>query len=487
MPSLRASRVAPMIAILAGAAVLPVLLLALSAGHGVMAPAWFHVIFAGVGGLLTAAAAIALSVSAARQHDGRAVLLSAAFSVMATGLLVHAFATPGWLVGMNGLVQLAGALNLPAGGLILAASALPALRRPMRVRLLLRLQVAVVAALAVAGIAALLDAHLIPILPSPRTLPAHLVFAAGAAVLTLLAWRAGRTYLLTRRTPDLLVCVGLVWLVCAQYGLLDYTMMDLAGWVAHGFEFIGLALVGIPAALDLRHGVASRPLVGDLRAGHLVEHEEAFLGSRVRALMVRLGDKDPSTEGHTRRVATLAVQIGERLGLPESRLRLLALGGLLHDMGKLSVPDEILNKPGKLTDDEFAVIRRHPTWGRELLVELGGFPPLVLALVESHHERIDGTGYPNRAPALELDLEVRVLTVADVFDALTADRVYRGAWPADRALALLRDGIGTAFDPACVAALRGIVAPEAPAPAWQAGVAEPAPAGPRPSPAPRTA
>ena len=83
--------------------------------------------------------------------------------------------------------------------------------------------------------------------------------------------------------------------------------------------------------------------------------------------MLRLAAKDPSTEGHTRRVATLAVEIGERLGLPESRLRLLALGGLLHDMGKLSVPDHILNKPGALTDEEFAVIKRHPVWGRELL------------------------------------------------------------------------------------------------------------------------
>src|SRR6185436_13904164 len=141
----------------------------------------------------------------------------------------------------------------------------------------------VVVVLAAAGAVATLDSHLIPVLPSPRSLPAHLVFATGAAVLGVLAWRAGRTYLLTRRLADLLVCVGLVW------------------------------LVGTPAALDLRHGVASRPLVGDLRAAHLVEHEEVFLGARVRALMLRLAAKDPSTEGHTRRVATLAVEIGERL------------------------------------------------------------------------------------------------------------------------------------------------------------------------------
>ncbi|MGH2876534.1 MAG: HD-GYP domain-containing protein [Solirubrobacteraceae bacterium] len=190
-----------------------------------------------------------------------------------------------------------------------------------------------------------------------------------------------------------------------------------------------------------------------MRATHLVEHEEAFLGGRVRALLVRLGRKDPSTEGHTRRVAALAVALGEQLGLPEGRLRQLALGGLLHDIGKLSVPNVILQKPGRLTDEEFAAIRRHPGDGRQLLTELGGFTPLVLDLVESHHERLDSAGYPNRSEAGRLALEVRILTVADVYDALTADRVYREAWPAQRALALLHEESGSAFDPVCVDAL----------------------------------
>jgi putative nucleotidyltransferase with HDIG domain len=226
---------------------------------------------------------------------------------------------------------------------------------------------------------------------------------------------------------------------------------------------LGIGMVGLPVVLDLRHAVASRPLVGDLRVADLVEHEEAFLGGRVRALLVRLGDKDPSTEGHTRRVATMAVALGERLGLPESRLRQLALGGLLHDIGKLTVPNEILNKPAQLTDEEFAEIRRHPSAGRELLTELGGFSPLVLELVESHHERLDGAGYPNGIPASELALEVRILTVADVYDALTTDRVYRKAWSVQRALELLDYDAGQAFDPDCVASLRSLVsAPKRP-------------------------
>jgi HD-GYP domain-containing protein (c-di-GMP phosphodiesterase class II) len=475
----------PVAGLVGSAGLIPVLLLAVSGTHMVMFPPAFHLATVLAAGVLAATAAIAMSLIAARRNDGHAVWLGMAFSVIATLLVIHGLATPGVLLPNNGLVQVAGALNLPICGTILAASGLPILRRPRQVKLLLRIQLTVVAVLAVAGATALVFSRLVPVVPNPSTTTANVIFVVGAIPLVLLAWRAGRTFLLTRRTSDLIVASGVVWLIGAQYGLLEFTMMDAAWWVAHGLEFAGIGMVGIPAALDLRHAVASRPLVGDFRAADLVEHEEAFLGGRVRALLVRLGEKDPSTEGHTRRVATLAVKIGERLDLPESRLRQLAVGGLLHDIGKLSVPNEILNKPGRLTDEEFAQIRRHPGAGRELLAELGGFPPLVLDLVESHHERLDAGGYPSRVPAGELDIAVRVLTVADVYDALTADRVYRSAWPAERALALLDEETGTAFDPDCVAALRSLVAPkraEASDGVAALGTSSPSEAPPRPAP-----
>ena len=458
----------PVAGILLPAALLPVLVYVATAGVMVHLPPLVHVVAVVAAGALAGAAAIAMSVIAVRLNDGRAVLLGFAFSVMAVLLVFHALATPGVLIGENGLVQAAGALNVPLGGLILAASALPSLRRPRSATTVLRIQLATLVALALIGTAGLVVDGLIPAIPRYQSVFAQLIFLAGAPMLALLAYRASRTFLLTRRTPDMLVAVGVVLLAGAEWGLLNSDMMDLTWWVAHAFEVAGIGLVGIPAALDLRHSTASLPLIGDLHAEDLVADEEAFLGGRVHALMLRLAEKDRSTEGHTRRVATLAVRIGERLGLPADRLRLLALGGLLHDMGKLSVPDAILNKPGTLTDEEFDVIRRHPGAGRELLTELGGFPPLVLDLVESHHERLDGRGYPNRAKAGKLDLEVRILTVADVYDALTADRVYREAWTPRRALTLLDEETGTAFDAICVAALHAVVAPEVDDIGWRA-------------------
>jgi putative nucleotidyltransferase with HDIG domain len=176
--------------------------------------------------------------------------------------------------------------------------------------------------------------------------------------------------------------------------------------------------------------------------------------------MELLVDKDAYTEEHTRRVALLAVRVGEELGIQPARLRTLAIGGLLHDIGKLSVPQEILGKPGSLTDDEFAVVKKHAGWGEELLRGLG-FGGRVRRLVLDHHERLDGTGYPRGLEADAVDLDTRILAVCDVYDALRSTRVYREAWTHERAVSLLREESGTKLDAACVAALERVLARDA--------------------------
>jgi len=152
--------------------------------------------------------------------------------------------------------------------------------------------------------------------------------------------------------------------------------------------------------------------------------------------------------------------VGEALGLAPRSLRTLAAGGLLHDIGKLAVPDSILKKPAALTDEEYACIRRHPEFGYELLGELGGFSPGVRRLVLGHHERTDGSGYPRGLQGVEIEVETRILSVCDVYDALISTRVYREGWSPDRALLLLHKGAGTEFDRRCVEALEGILSRE---------------------------
>jgi HD-GYP domain-containing protein (c-di-GMP phosphodiesterase class II) len=409
---------------------------------------------------LAAGAAVALTLVGARRGDGRAVLVGTAFSAMAALLAVHGLTTPGLLAGENGVVAFTGAATLPVGGAVLALSAVPEIRRPRNISRLLWLQGALLLLVAGVGAAGILAPAVVPGVPEPRSTLAWIVLAIGMVFYGMLALRAARTFLLTRRQADLLVVLGIMLLLVALVPALLWRFSDLGWWLGHGFELVGIGLVGVPVALDLHRGAQSRPLAGDLRGTEFVRAADAFLGPSVRALLVRLGEKDAYTEAHTRGVALRAVQVGEELGLPRGRLRELAIGALVHDVGKLSVPNAILQKPASLDHEEFAVIKRHPQWGSELVGELGGFSPLVSRLVLDHHERLDGSGYPRGLRADELDLETRVLAVCDVFDALISRRVYREAWTQADALALLHREAGTGFDPRCVRALELVLSRE---------------------------
>jgi putative nucleotidyltransferase with HDIG domain len=197
----------------------------------------------------------------------------------------------------------------------------------------------------------------------------------------------------------------------------------------------------------------SHRLFGQLRA----QRDIADVGRRMRGLEQRFYDivsawarsiesKDPYTLGHCERVADYACAILRALEPDQSTLFWFRIGALLHDVGKIKVPTEVLNKPGKLTPEERALMEAHPVAGVELLKDVE-FPWDVLPMVRSHHERWDGKGYPDRLTGEEIPLHARVLALADVFDALTTDRPYRPAFTPHEALRMMRGDSGTAFDP----------------------------------------
>lgn len=419
-----------------------------------------HTYFVGFSALVAAVAAVALTFLGARRADTRTVLVGTAFAVMAALLALHGFSTPGVWFGDNGVVAITGGATLPVGAVILAISAFRLPRGLRTVRALVALQVVLIAGVLALGISALAWPSLLPSIPAPNSREAVALLVVGLGAYGLLALRALHTFLLTRRALDLCVVVGLVWLATALIPALTQDYSQLGWWIGHEVELDGVLLVGIAVAVDLARAAQSRPLAGDLGGVELVASEDAFLGSHVRALTVRLAEKDEYTERHTRRVALRAVQVGERLGLSGGRLRTLAIGGLVHDIGKLSVPDTILKKPGPLDDAEYATVQEHPERGYRLLQGLGTFPEAVRHLVRDHHERLDGRGYPRGLAADEIDLDTRILTVCDVYDALISKRVYRAAWTHEEAMELLRREVGTAFDERCVDALEQVIARE---------------------------
>ena len=181
---------------------------------------------------------------------------------------------------------------------------------------------------------------------------------------------------------------------------------------------------------------------------------ETERNARLRAAknLVRFVDaRDPSTANHSEVVSTLAEAIGVQLGVEAEMVDHLRLAGLLHDVGKIGLPDAILKAPRRLTEEEFAIVRRHPEFGHSLLEGLGIEP--VEEWVLHHHEHWDGSGYPDGLVAEEIPLGARIILVADAFEAITADRPYRPAQSEQAALAELRDNAGSQFDPAVVEAL----------------------------------
>ncbi len=158
------------------------------------------------------------------------------------------------------------------------------------------------------------------------------------------------------------------------------------------------------------------------------------------ALALSIEGKDPYTEGHCERLSTYSVALGKIAGLPEDQLIALRRGGIVHDIGKVAIPDAILLKPGRLTPQEMDVIRQHPLVGERICAPLKSFR-LVLPIIRNHHEKLDGTGYPDGLKGAEIPLAARIMTIVDVYDALTTERPYKRALTREEALEVMADEV----------------------------------------------
>ncbi|MBR6034258.1 MAG: HD-GYP domain-containing protein [Clostridia bacterium] len=173
--------------------------------------------------------------------------------------------------------------------------------------------------------------------------------------------------------------------------------------------------------------------------------EKAYMES-IETLRQTVEAKDVYTRGHSDRVSAFSVLIGEKLGLSEEDLRILRIGGLFHDIGKIGVPDSILLKDSKLSDDEYSQIKNHPSIGAHILSNATIFADII-PIVKHHHEKYDGTGYPSKLKGEEIPFLARIAAVADTFDAMTSVRPYRTALPMDVVKSEFQRCAGTQFDP----------------------------------------
>ncbi len=207
--------------------------------------------------------------------------------------------------------------------------------------------------------------------------------------------------------------------------------------------------------VDLCRTLAS--LIAVAVANARMEERQHFTFVRtLESLATALEARDEYTQGHSQRVCEVSLMLGEKLGFGLDALEELRVGTVLHDIGKIGVPDAILNKRGKLTDEEFEVMKSHPVIGyeicRPLLLSEG-----VLMIIRNHHEKLDGTGYPDGLKGGELPLSLRIVCVADAFDAMSSSRPYRDVMSQDAVLSELSRGAGVQFDPVVVECLKGLL------------------------------
>jgi putative nucleotidyltransferase with HDIG domain len=277
---------------------------------------------------------------------------------------------------------------------------------------------------------------------------------AVISVLILLptAWQHWRRYRLGHDRLQLVLALAATMSIAAISAMEYGELWHLSWWDYHVYLLGGFSAVALVVFYRSRSVRTVDSVLQTAFSVDPLEHIAADYPDELRALVGQVEQKDAYTYGHSFRTAEVATALGARLGLAPEDLRELAQGAYLHDVGKIAIPDEILNKPGRLTPDERAVIETHPGVGADLVDQAPSLRGCV-EIVRYHHERFDGTGYPDGVTGEAIPFLARVTAVADVWDALTSDRAYRPGWPPEKALAHIVAGQGSHFDPIAVQAL----------------------------------
>jgi len=203
---------------------------------------------------------------------------------------------------------------------------------------------------------------------------------------------------------------------------------------------VGTLAIARLLALQIGGAVAQALLLEDLDSSETV----------ILSLAHAIEAKNPTTEGHCQRLAQYAEQLGRVLGFSGARLRILRMGATLHDVGKIAVPETILDKPGALTAEEYEIMQRHPVAGAEICAPHRTARDLIPA-IRHHHERWDGNGYPDRLAGEAIPLDARIIAIVDAYDAMVSDRPYRRGLPVEKALAIMRENRGPQWDPSLLA------------------------------------
>ena len=410
-----------------------------------------HFVIVSATALISLVLSFIVGIIGGRQRNLQVIYVSLAFISLAAFFSVHGLSTPGFILGGNSVVSVAAQLSVLTMSFWLLISALPT-DHPASAwfakhsGLLLPLYTPLILILSVIALANPVVAEWIPVSSEPVK---YVIGAITIILAGLAARRYWASYRYSRFPFQLAITYTAGWIVVVQIIMTTGQTFYASWWIYHFLLLFAVLAVLAGLYVQYRRGDSLVRSILGLFSHDPGERLAAGISSSVRELIMATEARDPYTAGHSYRVAQGALDLGTALKLPPEELRVLAQGGLVHDVGKMKVPDEILNKPGPLTPDERKQIESHTVAGYELCARLGFMPP-ELAVIRSHHERVDGRGYPDQISHQELPVTVRILSVIDVWDALTSARSYRSAWADADAIAYLQENRGSQFDPVLV-------------------------------------
>ncbi|HBY97494.1 MAG TPA: phosphohydrolase [Chloroflexi bacterium] len=410
-----------------------------------------HFVIVSAVALLAAGIAVAVGISGSRLRNIQVIFLSLAFTSQALVFALHGLSTPGFLLPLTRVPAVAAQLSVLLTAFWLLMSVVPS-DHPVVVSLshVQQLLVPVWASvLLLLGIAAMARPDLVGLIPVDA--PPLRTFVALLTVAILLA--AGVRYWQSHRYSQFPLQLAIVysagWLAVVQIILLTGQVWHVSWWLYHFLLLAAMILLVAGLLSQYGTGASLGTAVRGLFTSDPKERLEAGISPSVRALVVATEAHDSYTAGHSFRVALAAVSLGEAMGVSPEQLRALAQGGIVHDVGKIEVPDAVLNKPASLAPEERILVEKHPLTGYEMCKHLG-FMKDELDVIRSHHEKWDGTGYPDGLKSEAIPLLARILAIADVYDALTSDRSYRRRWSHEEARRYIQRQAGSHFDPRCV-------------------------------------
>jgi len=406
--------------------------------------------------------ALFVGIAGIRMRNVKVTLIALAYVSLAEIFILHGLATPGLLVHASNLSSAAAQMSILLCALWLWLSSMSSDRAA--IRLLARRNALLLPVWTVLlGVVCIVLFRHAPWFGHQQLFSPAFKALATLAIAAISIWtmrRYWQSYLAWGSQLHSMLVHASGLLIVSQIILVTGVSWKISWWMYHITLLISVIfmLVGLTLHYSNRHAFGSSLL--QLFRANPREWIETCLSPNVRAIIIATESRDAYTAGHNYRVALYALRLGERLGLNNEQLRAIALGGIVHDVGKLKVPDEILNKPGQLTSQERTIIERHPISGYDICKRLG-FMTEELSVIRSHHERWDGSGYPDRLKHDKIPLLARVTAVADVYDALTSSRSYRTAMSHQEALAIIQAERGRHFDPACVDAMLQLAAEDA--------------------------